>query len=431
MIDIVRLYPKEKGWNCKMQHSEWKGVTAGGPLDKSIRKSRANPQFILHIEQDAEVCVSLMQKDYRYDNDGKSEDIDMTFFVVKIDESTYNTENPEQTPRLFSYDPAKNVLSPSWNWGREVSASKKLTKGSYIIVPCTTTAGVETEFFVRVFTQSPVTLRHIEPLELSYTNTTFEGQWKGDTAGGNQSNYSWIYNPQFRFRINAETEGSKHVQITLRQNREDNEEMSHIGMYVMNGNERGAPVFDRNAKVVDPGSFKRLHEVSVMLLAKHNQTYNIVPCSFNAGEEGKFTVTVSWAKDSALKVFVQPTLDFPFTTLEGAWTEKNAGGSRMQKTYPKNPKYSLQVKEETVVDLVLAQKTSTKPLAIGLDIVDVSSGSLVAKNDKWNYQKIVCLTSTLKPGNYAIIPSTFNANQLSAFDLKLRSASSNFVFKAF
>jgi hypothetical protein len=274
MIDIVRLYPKEQGWNCKMQQSEWKGITAGGPLEKNIRKSRANPQFILNLDNDSEVTVSLMQKDYRYEGDNKHEDVETTFYVVKIDDSQYNTENPELTSRLFSYDPSKNVLSPTWNWGREVSATKKLSKGAYIIVPCTMNPDVETPFFIRVYSKCGLTLKHILPLEEAYTNSAFEGQWSSDSAGGSMSNYSWIFNPQFRFRLNGAS-GNKSVQITLRQNKSDSEELTHIGFYVMQGNDRGAPVFDKNCKAFDTGVFKRSREVSLTVSAQYNQTYNV------------------------------------------------------------------------------------------------------------------------------------------------------------
>jgi hypothetical protein len=126
-------------------------------------------------------------------------------------------------------------------------------------------------------------------------------------------------------------------------------------------------------------------------------------------------LTVSWVKDSNLKAFVQPCLDFPYTALDGGWTVKTSGGCRMQKTYNKNPRYSLQLKEEAAIDIVLAQKMDGKPLAIGLDVVDIGNGKLEAKNDKWNYQKVVSLTCNLKPGNYFVVPSTFNPNQLASF----------------
>jgi calpain len=163
MLDVVKLYPKEEGWNCQMQASEWKGKTAGGPLNHNIHRSSANPQFSLYLEEDSKVVFSVMQKDTRYVQSKLKEDADMTFFVIKADDSHYNHENPDDLPRVNHFEPSSNICSPMWTWGREVSGAKTLQKGAYVIVPCTMNPGVETQFFLRVFSKANFKLAHMKP----------------------------------------------------------------------------------------------------------------------------------------------------------------------------------------------------------------------------------------------------------------------------
>ncbi|KAI8729645.1 calpain-9-like isoform X2 [Biomphalaria glabrata] len=145
-------------WAVTEHYGSWvSGVSAGGPpLSFTSRKFWINPQFELslsHANKPTTVIISLFEVDDLLRR--AAEDISIGFVILKHNRvrskpSRITAENfSEYAPRLVE------TSGKYWPY-RERTKRYLLEPGEHIIIPCTFKAGLEAEFYLRVFAETPI-----------------------------------------------------------------------------------------------------------------------------------------------------------------------------------------------------------------------------------------------------------------------------------
>ncbi|XP_045045239.2 calpain-14 [Desmodus rotundus] len=145
-------------WSYTMQEGRWeKGTTAGGPM--KLHQARhtfwKNPQFLLSIWRPKEsrtlpmpcsVLVSLIQKP-RHRHRNRKPPLAIGFYLFRF------FDDQRKLPREFFLKTHPLSLPKAFLPEKEVSRELWLEPGTYLIVPCTSEAGQESEFILRVFSR--------------------------------------------------------------------------------------------------------------------------------------------------------------------------------------------------------------------------------------------------------------------------------------
>ena len=111
------------------------------------------------------------------------------------------------------------------------------------------------------------------------------------------------------------------------------------------------------------------------------------------------------------------------TSIYGAWQKDTAGGNAHSPTYSTNPQFSIEVTQKTSISLLL--EADNDALNVHLKLVHghgqrvraIRARDIVV--DSKDYRRRCCTAeaSSVEPGKYTIICSTFEPNQISKFNL--------------
>lgn len=127
-----------------------------------------------------------------------------------------------------------------------------MEKGVYHIIPCTFEPGKEGKFVVKA---SHGKLKRIS----MWSVATWQGEWKGSTAGGCKNHKSFKENPQFTFRLDGE-DASYATGVVFQT--EQGEDFSKLGFYVFKTERDERMKSVREADIVTKAVFDDPEEVS-------------------------------------------------------------------------------------------------------------------------------------------------------------------------
>ncbi|XP_054422036.1 calpain-14 [Pteronotus mesoamericanus] len=146
-------------WSCTMQEGRWeKGTTAGGPVNLHHDTFWKNPQFLLSVWRPKEsraflmpcsVLVSLIQKP-RHRHRNRKPLLAIGFYVFRMNQIY---DDHKKLPHEFFLTNHPLSLPEAFLQEKEVSRELWLEPGTYLIMPCTSEAGQESEFILRVFSR--------------------------------------------------------------------------------------------------------------------------------------------------------------------------------------------------------------------------------------------------------------------------------------
>jgi hypothetical protein len=421
----------EKEWALVVRKGEWNESSAGGLFSSNSPTSANNPQYIFNLSQDSDLCISLMQYDFRYDGDDKEEDFPIGFHILKYQGTPYDANNPTAADRASVCTSDRVVLKSKFEYSREVIVDGQLKAGTYIVIPSTYYPDLKSKFILRVYAKTAkhnIQLTHLPPADYLYRKTTVDGEWiMGKTAGGCQNTWKWILNRQYKLRITpGNNEDAVQVNLILTQQR-DPKELYYIGAYIIETNpqDENAPVHD--LKKIHDIKFTSLRESSSVLNIKTNTSYVVIPATFNPDESAKFSLTASWRRD----VYPQTNIDiapigenygYKNWTIESEWKGLSAGGCpNCRDTWMNNPKIMLTIKNSGFVDIMLMQeeKTDDKLAGVGFHVFN-ENNTVVAATDTWHFTKLAVKSAIeLQPGKYKIMPSTFYKDQERKFTVRV------------
>uniref|UniRef100_A0A8C3W9Y4 Calpain 14 n=1 Tax=Catagonus wagneri TaxID=51154 RepID=A0A8C3W9Y4_9CETA len=168
LLVICKLSPgllsQEEGqtWLYTMLEGRWeKGTTAGGQMRSPRDMFWKNPQFLLSVWRPQEgkrlhmpcsVLLSLLQKP-RHRHRNRKPHLAIGFYLFRMSKSH---DSQRKLPPEFFRDHAPLNWPEMFVTEKEVSRELWLEPGTYLIVPCTSKAGQESEFVLRVFSRNHV-----------------------------------------------------------------------------------------------------------------------------------------------------------------------------------------------------------------------------------------------------------------------------------
>ncbi|RFU74169.1 cysteine protease [Trichoderma arundinaceum] len=115
------------------------------------------------------------------------------------------------------------------------------------------------------------------------------------------------------------------------------------------------------------------------------------------------------------------------TEQQGAWNRRTSGGNSSCTTYFLNPQYKLSIPHATPISTLLA--TSNKDIHVHLDLIwargkrvhTVKAKDLVVSSGEYRRGCAIAELPTLEAGDYTLVCSTFEAQQMANFTLRIAS----------
>jgi len=251
----------------------------------------------------------------------------------------------------------------------------------------------------------------------------FRGEWRGKSAGGCLNHSTWRYNPQLFLTVKDTTT----LSIKLTQEGEDNT-VHHIGFYVARSDGSGRRQLQLSRdQLIAKAAFEDCKTVtSLVTLEASPISYVVIPCTFCAGSECKFTMTFTTEGGITLEP-LSPSKEWKHVMIEGAWKEKSAGGCKNNVTCSNNPQYLLQLSTATNVHLLLVQSSEAEFDHIGFyvcttlssssKLVKISSVDIVGKSEFASSREAYWSSDLKASSMYVIIPCTFDPGWESKFRL--------------
>eukprot|EP01137_Pigoraptor_chileana_P028743 Opistho-2@13005 len=182
---------------------------------------------------------------------------------------------------------------------------------------------------------------------------------------------------------------------------------------------------------------------------KINSPHYLVKVSAAASKERqRFTLVISqYEKNNTINYTLRAYANAPFTLhpvkepythehkLTGQWTADSAGGCANWPTFPFNPQFRLCIrgnadekedKRAHVMIVLQAPKQYAAGITVarGRDRIEWGSDPNVVECTKKLRHGFVCTTLRMLPGEYAILPSTFNIGDCGAFFLTVKCSHS-------
>ncbi|CAL1535909.1 unnamed protein product, partial [Lymnaea stagnalis] len=141
-------------WQMTEHYGSWvAGVSAGGPpVSFTSKKFWSNPQFELSLTKATKpltVIISLFEVDTLLKR--AAQDISIGFVIFKYQSSRKPTRITAEN--FYEFTPSLVETSGQYWPYRERTKRYELSPGEHVIVPCTFKAGLEAEFYMRVFAE--------------------------------------------------------------------------------------------------------------------------------------------------------------------------------------------------------------------------------------------------------------------------------------
>jgi len=157
--------------------------------------------------------------------------------------------------------------------------------------------------------------------------------------------------------------------------------------------------------------------------------YIILPSTFNPKMNSKFQIRILHSESSAPHDALTPLRNINWISFKGSWKNSNAGGSVNDPiAWRKNDQYSFTIPRETKVQFILDQIQEPNKKLFGIGWVIFKSDEKVIDAEKvplfsvdFRPNKHLTDIHLLSKGTYVIVPSTFEANQFTEFELKFQS----------
>lgn len=261
------------------------------------------------------------------------------------------------------------------------------------------------------------------------------GSWKGASAGGCMNYTTWRNNPQIFLTVPS---ASTKVSITLTQ--EEKNGTTQIGLYLINPEAaKGKQVLfleEGESDIASKSRFSssRTNKLELTLPKTGKYPYVLIPCTFKAGEERNWTLTIS----SDEEIRAEPLSkrhEWNLSTLKDEWTDGSAGGCKNHATFVDNPQYLIRVEDDdSILRLLLLQHELEEFDTISTYLIKTQDGDgkqvklskvdnkdIVVKGEFGSDTESYLVTPKLKKGNYVVIPCTFDKGKKAPYELKVFS----------
>ncbi|PFH55486.1 hypothetical protein XA68_18188 [Ophiocordyceps unilateralis] len=142
-----------------------------------------------------------------------------------------------------------------------------------------------------------------------------------------------------------------------------------------------------------------------------------------------YTLTLTLFSNSSLEVKPAEERMSHSEERTGCWNRRNAGGNSSRATYHRNPQYKLMTTKHTPISILLS--TDNREVQVHIDVVwargervtTVRVKDLVFSSGEYRRGCALANISTLEPGAYTLVCSTFEAGQMATFAVRVSSMS--------
>ncbi|KAG9121504.1 cysteine protease [Ceratobasidium sp. 392] len=291
-------------------------------------------------------------------------------------------------------------------------------------------SGPEVGYTLSIYSHASVELEAVTQV-LGYIKTA-NGTFTSKTAGGNASLTTFMNNPQYRVCIgsggsrNVRSSGAARVPIKI--------------------TAEGARTLPLNVKLVWSGG-ERVSDVVMGDIAVDSGTYSFgLACVEGRVQAGNYTLVVSsfavgHVGDYALRVECDAPIEMSQLPAEGAgmfqktakgsWDSMSAAGGPSSGNYDSNPGFEITVPKATQISarlqIVAKQALSPAP-ALNLTLFERTPrgtvGKQVATSGAYSdaVSGVLLPKTTVRPGTYLFVPSTYYPGVLTGFQIVVYSA---------
>jgi len=284
------------------------------------------------------------------------------------------------------------------------------------------------EDFVVQYNQT-VVLRLLEDMVgKKWHHFSFRSEWNTETAGGCTNFPSWHDNPQYAITCKERNTrvflslGQPDVRLAWKVDYE-----YALGLYVMKTPNTDVPKTSyTNDEVLLKLPFTPAREVGADVVLEPEFKYVIIPCTFDAGQIGKYWLDVYGEEEIDVRPIPRPKK----LVARGEWRGATAGGCYNNQSWVNNPKFlisPLNSPGRTVpVNITLRQPNRQPLMYIGM-----YTGQYVGRFERAMLRgaKPCCnsreftVEALVQPAEwpYFIIPHTFDAGEVSDFEVFVSS----------
>ena len=462
-----REFPGSKPSNIR---GEWLGRTVPSANGSAPHPFRNNPQFVLTIAEPTQVLVTVKQLKTSRVGDSAGDQASQPA-PLSAEGAAGSTMHPisvhifrvRNISHAFNELPAYGaVIESELSRDREAGNAGLLEEADdvkYVIVPVVHDLPrgekVEFELEVRCANKNAnANLVSVPTLDSKW----IRGSWTDRTAGGSATYPSWRQNPQFLLRVQKQSD----VHLYLTQNM-TNSQIEHLGWYIVRSDDgRHIMRLSQTRLMNNDLKFRKRMEISSGRLSLTPGSYIIIPCTYEPGKLGNFTLTALSSNAINLDFdLVEPPYSRAFNS---KWAIDSAGGCMNHATWLKNPKFSIVVPRASQLTFVLSippnphaasasglttprsargsmsasAQLAVPPLAalqedpfIGfylfkgakINAARLSRKDLVGRTKHFTDAREVVEGIRLDAGSYILVPCTYLPNVFSPFNLQVHADS--------
>jgi hypothetical protein len=302
--------------------------------------------------------------------------------------------------------------------------------------------------FSKVFNRVDVLLLLTDPIGEVWKKQVFNGEFKGDTAGGCSNNpTTFLNNPQYSLTVTQPTNvfvelSQPDLRYALKQNpSEYTKQYEGIGVTVLKDtSDQYKKVAYSQDDIVTGSDFVGIRDNCLQFTAQPGYHNILIPSTFHQGVEEKYWLSVYTEFPAEVH---EITNVLAVTKLAGSWKDATAAGCRNNPAWLDNPQFLLDVDKAGTVIVALSQNLASdqQPQSIGFYIFARSTTDRISVEPQTNTdQPIVVPKSFINlptvsqqfdadpSQHYIILPATFDPAE---GDFSLSVSSPNTTIKTF
>eukprot|EP01114_Cavostelium_apophysatum_P007275 TRINITY_DN1929_c0_g1_i1.p1 TRINITY_DN1929_c0_g1~~TRINITY_DN1929_c0_g1_i1.p1 ORF type:complete len:718 (-),score=206.71 TRINITY_DN1929_c0_g1_i1:60-2213(-) len=285
------------------------------------------------------------------------------------------------------------------------------------------------EDFVKQYNQMIVLRLLTDDIGKQWQKKTFQGEFRGKSAGGSTNHPTWRNNPQYGLIVK---EPNTRVFIALNQpDQRMNwtlEYAAPIGLHlVKTSNCQAVKTSLSSEEIVAKVNYLPARDTSISATLQPGE-YILFPSTFNPGQEVSYWLTV-YSEEPVDAFSIKPDVE---SGVKSEWRGGLAGGCFNHATWVNNPKFLITPQKQPDVPVrlvILLRQPDKKPLYYMGMYTGAWAGQAIDRNlckgsKPCLNAREVSFECWVKPNEWPrfAIPHTFEANQESTFELYVQSS---------